>query len=135
MKKIADTGLLAGALDRSDALHNWAALQLREQAPFFTCDAVLTELSFVIDDPMPGLKLVARGDLILDFDLNANLGRVLELLDKYRDRRMDLADACLVRMTELTDRCKVWTVDEEDFRVYRRHGRSVIPCEFPKLPR
>ena len=105
MKKIADTGLLAAALDRSDPLHDWGAAQLREQAPFFTCDGVLVELAFVIDDPAPGLKLIARGDLILDFDLNANLGRILELLDKYRDRRMDLADACLVRMTELTGLC------------------------------
>ena len=132
MKKIADTGLLAAALDRSDPLHDWGAAQLREQAPFFTCDGVLVELAFVIDDPAPGLKLIARGDLILDFDLNANLGRIVELLDKYRDRRMDLADACLVRMTELTDACKLWTVDEADFRVYRRHGRFAIPCEFPR---
>ncbi|HMC28920.1 MAG TPA: pilus assembly protein [Verrucomicrobiae bacterium] len=132
MKKIADTGLLAAALDRSDAWHGWGAAQLRQNAPFYTCDAVLAELAFVIDNPIPGLKLVARGDLILDFDLAANLARVLDLLERYADRRMELADACLVRMTELTDACKVWTVDKGDFRVYRRHGRGVIPCEFPK---
>ena len=105
---------------------------MRQEGPFYTCDAVLAELGFVINDPIPGLKLVARGDLILDFDLCAQLDRVLELLDKYRDRRMELADACLVRMSELTDACKIWTVDRADFRVYRRHGRAVIPCEFPK---
>ena len=131
MRKIADTGLLAAALDASDAWHDWAAAELREHAPFHTCDAVLTELAFVIDDPIPGLKLVARGDLILNFDLAANIARVLELLDKYRDRQMELADACVVRMTELTDACKVWTVDRTDFRVYRRHSRGAIPCEFP----
>ena len=92
---------------------------------------MLTELAFVINDPIPGLKLLARGDLILSFDLAANVGRVLDLLDKYQDRQMDLADACLVRMSELTDACKVWTVDRDDFRVYRRHGRGMIPCEFP----
>ncbi len=132
MKNIADTGLLAAALDRSDRWHEWGAAQLRQGSPFYTCDAVLAELSFVIDDPVPGLKLVARGDLVLDFNLAANLGRVLELLDKYHDRRMELADACLVRMSELTDACKIWTLDKADFRVYRRHGRAVIPCEFPK---
>ncbi len=105
---------------------------MRERAPFHTCDAVLAELSFVINDPIPGLKLVARGDLILDFDLHANLDRVLALLDRYRDLRMELADACLVRMSELTDACKIWTVDRKDFRVYRRHGRALIPCEFPQ---
>jgi len=131
VKKIADTGLLAAALDASDPLHDWGAAQLRQEAPFYTCDAVLTELAFVINDPIPGLKLLARGDLILSFDLAANVGRVLDLLDKYQDRQMDLADACLVRMSELTDACKVWTVDRDDFRVYRRHGRGMIPCEFP----
>jgi uncharacterized protein len=131
VKNIADTGLLAAALDRSDPWHDWGATQLREGAPFYTCDAVLAELGFVINSPIPGLKLVARGDLILDFDLRANLDRVLELLDKYRDRQMELADACLVRMSELTDACRIWTVDKEDFRVYRRHGRAQIPCEFP----
>jgi uncharacterized protein len=132
VKRIADTGLLAAALDRSDPWHDWGASQLREKSPFHTCDAVLIELAFVIDNPIPGLKLVARGDLILDFDLRPNLGRVLELLEKYKGRKMELADACLVRMTELTDACKVWTVDEADFGVYRRHGRATIPCEFPQ---
>ena len=133
MQRIADTGFLAAALDQSDPLHDWGAAELRREAPFYTCDAVVTELAFVINNPVPGLKMVARGDLILEFDLRANVGRVLELLDKYRDRRMELADACLVRMSELTDACKVWTVDRADFRVYRRHGRDVIPCQFPKL--
>ena len=133
VKRIADTGLLAAALDRSDPWHGWGAAQLRQGAPFHTCDAVLTELAFVLNNPIPGLKLVARGDLILDFDLATNLTRVLDLLERYRDRRMELADACLVRMTELTDACKVWTVDKGDFRVYRRHGRALIPCEFPKV--
>ncbi len=132
MKNLADTGLLAAALDRSDPWHNWGAACLRQAGPFYTCDAVLAELSFVINDPIPGLKLVARGDLILDFDLRAQLGRILELLDKYHDRRMGLADACLVRMSELTDACKIWTVDRADFCVYQRHGRAVIPCEFPE---
>jgi hypothetical protein len=38
-----------------------------------------------------------------------------------------------VRMSDLTDACKIWTVDRADFRVYRRHGQVVIPCEFPKV--
>ncbi len=132
MKHIADTGLLVAALDKSDRWHDWGAAQLRRASPFCTCDAVLVELGFVINDPVPGLKLVARGDLILDFDLAANLPRVLELLEKYHDRQMELADACVVCMSELTDACKIWTVDREDFRVYRRHGRGIIPCEFPQ---
>jgi predicted nucleic acid-binding protein len=131
MKKIADTGLLYAALNRSDPFHKWAAREFTTHAPFVTCDAVLVELSFLLGDPTLGLKLVQRGDLVLDFDLAAESRHLLDLLHKYRDRRMELADACLVRMTELNARCKVWTVDREDFQVYRRHGRDPVPCEFP----
>jgi predicted nucleic acid-binding protein len=79
------------------------------------------------------LQLVARGDLILDptFVLADELPRVLALVMKYADFPMDLADACLVRMTEITTRCKIWTVDRADFAAYRRHGRQPVPCEFP----
>lgn len=44
---------------------------------------------------------------------------------------MDLADACVVRMTVHHERCKVWTVDRADFTTYRRHGRQAVSCEFP----
>jgi uncharacterized protein len=131
MKNIADTGLLKAALDRDDEAHAWGASQLRAHAPFCTCEAVLDELAFLLGTPIPGLQLVLRGDLILEFDLASEVKPVLDLLHKYRDRQMDLADACLVRMTELESRCKVWTVDKADFQVYRRHGRQAVPCEFP----
>lgn len=87
----------------------------------------------MLGSPIGPLKLVARGDLILDpdFDLSKEIPRLLELCRKYADRSMDLADACLVRMTELTGRCRIWTVDRDDFSTYRRHGRDMVPCEFP----
>jgi hypothetical protein len=44
---------------------------------------------------------------------------------------MDLADACLLRMSEFHSKCRIWTVDRNDFSTYRRMGRRTIPCEFP----
>jgi uncharacterized protein len=131
VKKIADTGLLLAVLDKLDPFHDWGVREFLGQAPFVTCDAVLVELSYHLNDAMPGMKLVEHGDLILDFNLAAETKPVLDLLHKYRDRKMELADACLVRMTELETQCKVWTVDRADFSVYRRHGRQSIPCQFP----
>jgi|ERR1043166_2560979 predicted nucleic acid-binding protein len=131
MQRIADTGLLKALLDRSDEHHAWAHSQFEARAPFHTCESVLDELAFLVGDARLGMKLVARGDVLLEFSLADHIEPVLELLEKYHDRRMDLADACIVRMTEITDACRVWTVDETDFRVYRRHGRQTIPCEFP----
>ena len=42
-----------------------------------------------------------------------------------------LADACLVRMSEPYERCRVFTLDA-DFHIYRRHGRKVIPLLSPQ---
>lgn len=86
-------------------------------------------------DPVGLLRLVSRGDLIIDpeFVLARELSGVVALATKYADRPMDLADACLVRMTELSSRSRVWTVDRDDFTVYRRNGRQPIACEFPPL--
>lgn len=133
MKKIADAGLIIAALDRQDRHAKWAAQAFRQHSPFHTCDAVLAEAAAVTGAPGKVLQLVARGDLILDpnFILADELPRILALVTKYADCPMDIADACLVRMTELTDRCKIWTVDREDFTTYRRHGRQPVPCDFP----
>ena len=50
---------------------------------------------------------------------------------KYADLPMDLADACIVRMTELHRDCRVITVDRKDFSMYRRNGRDLIPMLAP----
>ena len=133
MKRIADTGLLVAAADARDRYHPWAAASLRTLAPFHTCEAVVLETAWMLGSPRGVLTLLARGDLVLDpvFVFNAEIPRLLALCDKYADREMDLADACLVRMTELTGRCKIWTVDRADFSAYRRLGRQTVPCEFP----
>ncbi len=135
MKRIADTGLLVAAADARDRHHKWAAESLRNLAPFHTCEAVVLETAWVLGSPRGVLTLLARGDLVLDndFDFNTELARLLALCNKYADREMDLADACLVRMTELTNHCKIWTVDRADFTAYRRHSRQPVPCEFPSL--
>lgn len=133
MKRMADTGLIVGLLTRNDPYHAWAVAEFRAHAPFYVCEAVLVEAGSFFPDPTPVLRLVERGDLILDdtFSLSTELSAVLTLAAKYADRPMDIADACLVRMTELTSRCKIWTVDRSDFSAYRRHGKQSIPCVFP----
>jgi predicted nucleic acid-binding protein len=52
------------------------------------------------------------------------------LLQQYRDIDMDFADACVVRVSELHADVRVCTTDT-DFKVYRRHGREVIPLLAP----
>jgi predicted nucleic acid-binding protein len=66
----------------------------------------------------------------VSFSLQAELASVRQLMRRYRDQPMSLADACLVRLAEVRDRPGVWTLDS-DFRVYRRLGRLVIPTWMP----
>lgn len=133
MKEIADTGLIVALLFRNDPFHRWALEAFREFAPFMTCDAVLTEAASFCPDPVALLKMVTRGDLVVDpvFSISNEASHLAALAAKYADRPMDLADACLVRMSELHSKCRIWTVDLNDFSTYRRMGRGVIPCEFP----
>jgi len=133
MKDIADTGVIVALLTRNDPHHAWALQAFRNHCPFHTCDAVLAEAASFFPDPVGLLRLVSHGDLRIDpdFCLARELPVVLELAAKYAGRPMDLADACLVRMSELSTRCRIWTVDRGDFSVYRRNSRHLIPCEFP----
>ncbi len=68
--------------------------------------------------------------MIISFDLANEREPVLALMEKYTDVPMSLADACLVRMTEMHADPIVLTTDS-DFRIYRRHGRRVVPCILP----
>jgi hypothetical protein len=83
--------------------------------------------------PNPILQLLELGIVTIDFALDDERADVARLMRKYADRPMSLADGCLVRMTELADRCQVLTTGS-DFLHYRRKGRHVIPLMAPVLP-
>jgi uncharacterized protein len=132
MKAIADTGFVVAFLNRSDRYHDWATeIGKGVSEPLLTCEAVLAETAFQVGSVSRVLALVQEGLLRIAFDLPKNLEEVLALAERYRDRTPDLADLCLIRMSELYDNLPVLTVDEKDFRVYRRNGRDVIPIVCP----
>ena len=81
-------------------------------------------------EPEALLSLIQRGLITLPFRLEEEVQAVTQLLRRYRNVPMSLADACLVRMSELHTRSRVFTLDS-DFRIYRRHGRQVIPVLAP----
>ena len=102
------------------------------ERPWLTCEAVLSEAFHLLGDQgqSPLAEFLRRGAISLTLDLGDELKPVLDLMDKYADVPMSLADACLVRMTEvLADPLLLTT--EGDFRLYRRHIRHVIPCLMP----
>ena len=132
MKHILDAGPLIAALNRDDRYHTWACATLdRLGPPFYSCPEALAEAAAMTGQPAAIVEMVRAGEIVLTFDLSAQAASVLALLRKYADRDMDLADACIVRMSELERDCRVITVDRGDFSVYRRNGRDLIPLIAP----
>ncbi len=133
---LVDTGPLVSLIDSSEAQHGWACEQLASlRPPLYTCEAVIAKAVYLLAsaqlDATAPLDLIARGVLRIHFDLAAECASVRALIARYAPR-MDLADACLVRMTELERDSRVLTLDG-DFRIYRRDGRHVVPVIMPAV--
>lgn len=132
MRNILDAGPLIAAINASDEHHSWAGETLsRLGPPFYSCAEAMAEAAALTGNPAAVVEMIEAGEIVLDFQLSAQASAVLAFLKKYRDREMDLADACIVRMTELAPVCRVITLDRSDFEVYRRNGRQLIPLIVP----
>lgn len=132
---VLDAGPLVALINRGDQYHDWAITQVHAiDAELVTCDAVIAEAFFLVRHNPVGivtlLSYLEEGVVRPEFRLADHVGAVSTLMRKYRDVPMSLADACLVRMTELHDRARVFTLDS-NFKVYRRHSRLAIPLIYP----
>jgi predicted nucleic acid-binding protein len=132
VKAIADTGFLVAFANRQDQHHDWAVeLAAQVSEPLLTCEAVLAETAFHLGDAALVLAMVTDGLVTVAFTCEDHLAHLAALGRRYADRRPDLADLCLIRMSELHTRHSVITVDRDDFRVYRRNKREAIPLITP----
>lgn len=132
---IADTGPLVAYLDRSDRDHAWAKEAfMGTTRPLLTCEAVIAEALFLLRrggiDPDGLLDLIERGLVVPNFDLATQIAAIRQLMKTYRNIPMSLADASLVRMSEIHKDSKVMTLDS-DFTVYRKARTKVIPLICP----
>ena len=98
--------------------------------PLLTCEPVLAETAFHLRNAGLVLEMLSEGFLSLSFDCNDHLPQLSALAKRYADRQPDLADLCLIRMSELYPKHVVVTVDS-DFRIYRRNKRESIPILSP----
>jgi uncharacterized protein len=132
MKGIADTGFLVAFANANDKHHSWAAqIASGVTVPLLTCEAVLAETAFHLENTAVVLAMVNEGLVNIAFDCREHLPQLIRLADRYSDRKPDLADLCLVRMSELFPKHSVITIDRTDFRVYRRNKREAIPILCP----
>ena len=130
---LVDAGYLVALLSNRDSHHDWARNQASEfPPPWSTCEAVLSESFHLLGGRGAASlgELLRRRALLVDFELSENLEPILKLIEKYSDVPMSLADACLVRMTEMVPQPIIMTTDA-DFRIYRRHSRQVVPYVAP----
>ncbi|HEY4113121.1 MAG TPA: PIN domain-containing protein [Rhizomicrobium sp.] len=131
---LADTSFLIALLDRRDGDHGWASSTATAHPPQWrTCEAVLSEAFHILgtEGEVALSALLQRDAILVTFNFHNERGPVLALLRKYAGLPMSFADACLVRMTEMVANSLVLTTDS-DFRIYRRHGRQVIPSAMPE---
>jgi uncharacterized protein len=134
---ILDTGVLVAFLMPRDKFHQWAVSSLSNiQYPVLTCEAVLTEVCFLLQKVYAGrekaLELVKQGYIEIPFCLSDEIEAVEKLIQRYDSVPMSLADACLVRMAEIYAEASVLTLDS-DFRIYRKHRNQEITVIMPDL--
>lgn len=133
MKAIADTGFLVAFANRRDHFHDWAvALAQQVTEPLLTCEAVMAETAFHLQNTKLVLMMVSEGLIRPALDVQMELPHLIQLAQRYQDRKPDLADICLIRLSEKYPRHSVITVDVADFRVYRKNKRERIPLISPE---
>jgi uncharacterized protein len=132
---LLDTGPLVALLNRRDRFHAWAVAQLDEiEPPLLTCEPVLSEACFLLrhDPAGPAAVLDLVHDDLLRVGLHVpdEIVALQRLVRRYAGLPISLADACLIRMAEMSSGSVLLTLDS-DFKIYRMHGRQVVPTLMP----
>ncbi len=138
VEALIDTGPLVAYFMASEAHHEWAIETFKQlRRPSLTCEAVVAEACFLIGRRhIPPARLIAflqRGDLEIGLALGDEAGAVGSLMERYANVPMSLADACLVRLAEMTG-LPICTLDSH-FTIYRAHGRNALDLIAPQMPR
>jgi len=132
---ILDASPLVAYFDADEPHHSWSVKQFDSlKPPLLSCEAAIAEAVYLIDsrggDSSRIFGFLREGVIQLPFRLADETEAVIALRRRYSDVPMSLADACLLRMTETCSKPRVFTLDS-DFKIYRRHGRQVVPLIFP----
>jgi predicted nucleic acid-binding protein len=135
---LLDAGPLVAYFDQREEHHQWAVETFATvDLPAITCEAVLAEACFLVArtgrSPSRVLDHVRRKNVRVGLSLGEELEAVATLMDRYSNIPMSLADACLVRLAEMTG-LPICTLDS-DFRIYRAQGRRSLDLITPPASR
>ena len=125
---LVDAGPLVAIIDADDQHHEKCVATLQAvREPLGTVWPPLTEAMYLLAD-LPKAQdvlweMIERGAIQLLPLQSGDVPRMRELVSKYADRHMDLADAALIRVAEREGVRKIFTIDRKDFSVYRLHNR------------
>lgn len=130
---LTDAGPLVALIDRGEPDHGVCAACLpRFTGPMLTTWPAFTEAMYLLGEAggwrgQEALwKILEQGDLEIALQGADQYRRIRVLMQKYHDRPMDLADASLVCLAEQLGARDIFTLDREDFRTYRLHGRQTF---------
>jgi len=126
---LVDAEPLVALMDASDRHHTQCAAALKElREPLATVWPPFLEAIYLLSDlsraQVALWELLDRSVLLLLPLNSSDIPRMRELMHKYANRPMDLADASLLRAAEREGIRKIVTVDRRDFSVYRLHNRT-----------
>ena len=114
------------------SITDWAVnLLAKLQTPLLTSEAVLSETAFHLQSSRTALLMIESGLVRIAINPEREWPELLRLAEQFDDQRPDLADLCVIRLSEIYPIHKVLTVDGSDFRVYRRNSREPIPVVCP----
>lgn len=123
---LVDTGALLALLDRDDRWHRRCTAAFAElHLPLATSAAVLAELFHLLRPHEHGAAwgLLRSGAVTVLAIGDGDLSELEALMERYRDRPMDFADATLVHLARRESLATVFTIDHDDFETYRIDGR------------
>lgn len=120
---LLDTGVIVALLDRSERFHAACSEEVQNlEAPMATCEAVIAESCYLLRNLQGAseaiLDNVIAGIFQVPFQLSRESAEVKQILRRYRDRKIDFADACLIHMADTFGTADVLTLDK-DFTIYR----------------
>lgn len=120
---LLDTSCIVSLLDVSQPKHNVCRDVVTSiDEPLITCEAVIAETCYLLRKIPRAvdsvLQNIETGVFVLSFDLAAQTTEVRKTIRRYKDRQVDLADACLISMADDLGVSRILTLDK-DFLVYR----------------
>ena len=132
---VVDTGPLVALFDPKDQMHDDCDNRFRAfRTPLVTTLPVLTEAFYMLSPESRGSdqlrQFIANGAMSAHYSSDAEVARMFELMETYRDRPMDLADASIISAAETLGTRKVFTLDRRDFDAYRvKRGHRHLAVE------